>query len=122
MKHPGRLIFSNQYGNRLNPSQRIFQETLHKVLESAGLPRIRHKGKDNQPYITFHGTRHTFASHWMMNGGDLYKLQKILGHKDIKMTQRYAHLAPDVYSADYDRLGNSIEQAGTIIQLGKHAS
>ena len=38
--------------------------------------------------------RHTFASHWMMNGGDLYVLKDILGHKSVAMTQRYAHLSP----------------------------
>lgn len=42
-----------------------------------------------------HVCRHTFASHFMMGGGNLLTLQKILDHKDIKMTLRYAHLAPD---------------------------
>ncbi len=42
-----------------------------------------------------HILRHTFASHYMMNGGSLLTLQRILGHGDIKMTMRYAHLAPD---------------------------
>lgn len=42
-----------------------------------------------------HILRHTFASHYMMNGGDILSLQKILGHTDIKMTMRYAHLSPD---------------------------
>jgi len=42
-----------------------------------------------------HVMRHTFASHYMMNGGNLLALQKILGHSDIQMTMRYAHLAPD---------------------------
>jgi integrase len=37
--------------------------------------------------------RHTFASWYMMNGGDLYELAKILGHSNIKMTERYAKLA-----------------------------
>jgi site-specific recombinase XerC len=36
---------------------------------------------------------HTFASWYMMNGGDLYELAKILGHSNIKMTERYAKLA-----------------------------
>lgn len=41
----------------------------------------------------FHDLRHTFASWYMMNGGDLYALAKILGHSNIKMTERYAKLA-----------------------------
>lgn len=42
-----------------------------------------------------HILRHTFASYFIMNGGNILTLQKILGHSDIKMTMRYAHLAPD---------------------------
>ena len=40
----------------------------------------------------FHDLRHTFASWFMMNGGDLYELAKVLGHSNIKMTERYAKL------------------------------
>lgn len=40
----------------------------------------------------FHDLRHTFASWYMMRGGDLYELAKILGHSNIKMTERYAKL------------------------------
>src|SRR6202453_3243439 len=40
----------------------------------------------------FHDLRHTFASWYMMCGGDLYELAKILGHSNIKMTERYAKL------------------------------
>ena len=40
----------------------------------------------------FHDLRHTVASSYMMNGGDLYELAKILGHSNIKMTERYARL------------------------------
>lgn len=42
-----------------------------------------------------HVLRHTFSSHFMMNGGNILVLQKILGHTDIKMTMRYAHFAPN---------------------------
>lgn len=42
-----------------------------------------------------HVLRHTFASHFMMNGGNILVLQRILGHTDIKMTMRYSHFAPN---------------------------
>jgi integrase len=42
-----------------------------------------------------HVLRHTFASHYMMNGGNILALQKILGHSSLNMTMKYAHLAPD---------------------------
>lgn len=42
-----------------------------------------------------HVLRHTFASHFAMNGGNLIVLQRTLGHADISTTMRYAHLAPD---------------------------
>lgn len=42
-----------------------------------------------------HVLRHTFASHFMMNNGNILTLRDILGHSDIKMTMRYAHLAPN---------------------------
>ncbi|MBU71298.1 tyrosine-type recombinase/integrase [Spongiibacter sp.] len=42
-----------------------------------------------------HVLRHSFASHFVMNGGNILTLQRILGHSTIVMTMRYAHLAPD---------------------------
>lgn len=42
-----------------------------------------------------HVLRHTFASHFMMNGGNILTLQRILGHSSLTMTMRYAHFAPE---------------------------
>lgn len=42
-----------------------------------------------------HDLRHTFASHFLMRGGTLKALKEILGHADIKMTMRYAHLSKE---------------------------
>jgi integrase len=52
----------------------------------------------------FHDLRHTFASHYMMRGGSLYDLREILGHGDIKMTMRYAHLSPQHLRAGVERV------------------
>ncbi|MNP57799.1 Tyrosine recombinase XerC [compost metagenome] len=51
-----------------------------------------------------HVLRHTFASHFIMSGGNLLTLQRILGHTTVAMTMRYAHLAPD-HLQDAIRLG-----------------
>lgn len=45
--------------------------------------------------ISFHDLRHTFATQFMMNGGSVFELQKLLGHTNIDMTMRYAHFSPD---------------------------
>lgn len=42
-----------------------------------------------------HVLRHTYASHFMMDGGNILILQKVLGHSSLAMTMRYAHLAPE---------------------------
>jgi len=54
----------------------------------------------------FHDLRHTFASWVMMHGGDLYELAKILGHANIKMTERYAKLG----KAHIARTGNTAHE------------
>ncbi len=67
---------------------------------------IQRDGKERR-YIRSHDLRHTFASHWVMKGGDLFKLQKILGHKTVQMTMRYAHLAPHAFAEDFKRLDHA---------------
>lgn len=69
----------------------IFSGSHERAFEKA-LSRAEIELPDGQ--LT-HVLRHTFASHFMMNGGNILVLQKILGHTDIKTTMRYAHLAPD---------------------------
>ena len=55
-------------------------------------------------HIRFHDLRHTFASHLVMKGVDLRTVAKLMGHRDIRVTMRYAHLAPDHLQAAVDVL------------------
>jgi integrase len=76
----------------------VFEDAEGKPLQLNHVSRdMKSLLKMNQinPKISFHDLRHTFASQFMMKGGNLYTLQKILGHSDITMTQRYAHLCED---------------------------
>src|SRR2546429_144720 len=73
------------------------------------------RGRDDLTKITdfrFHDLRHTFASWYMMNGGDLYELAKILGHSNIKMTERYAKLA----RSHIARTGNTAREMWTLLK------
>lgn len=55
--------------------------------------------------LRWHDLRHTSASWWVMSGGDIFRLSKLMGHKSVKVTEKtYAHLAPEAWSQDYARL------------------
>ena len=70
-------------------------------------------------HFTWHGLRHTAASHLVMAGVNLRTVGKILGHKSIAMTQRYAHLSPDAFQQDWGRLADIVpkEGNGEVIEL-----
>lgn len=77
-------------------------KALRLVLKDLGLerPGFGLPSKDGKPQMLWYWcTRHTFASHWVMAGGSIEKLSKIMGHYSIVMTERYAHRRPDLFTA-----------------------
>lgn len=54
-------------------------------------------------HTSIHGLRHSFALNWIRNGGNQFKLQKILGHSTLDMTRRYVALAVVDLKEDFDR-------------------
>ncbi|WP_332635345.1 tyrosine-type recombinase/integrase, partial [Escherichia coli] len=90
--------------NRTVPiSESLFEKIKKRggklVFPTLDYPLVRDVIKTVAPDVpdgqAVHALRHTFASHFMMNGGNILTLQKILGHAKIQTTMIYAHLAPD---------------------------
>jgi integrase len=69
-----------------------------------GLPGLMRELGLREVMHPWHLLRHTFASHFVMSGGNILALQKILGHSDVKMTMVYAHLAPDFLGQEMERV------------------
>ena len=76
-------VFTNRRGNPISPGGFTTQKFIPLQVRLGIKKPLR-----------FHDLRHTYASNFVMSGGQLYSLQKILGHKKIETTQIYAHLHP----------------------------
>lgn len=70
----------------INPTTNKPYKSVKKAFSSA----CRRAGVEN---FRFHDLRHTFASWSVQGGADLYRLSRILGHANLQMTTRYAHLS-----------------------------
>jgi integrase len=70
--------------------------------------------------FTMHGCRHHFASWFMMRGGNLLALSKILGHAKVGMTEKYAHLAPDHLRSEMSKTERGTQPTEKITQEITH--
>lgn len=77
------------------PTNRIFlsQEKAPVSEDSIKMVMTRLKKKTGIKRLKPHLLRHTFATNYLMNGGDAFGLQLILGHTSLEMTRKYSHLA-----------------------------
>jgi integrase len=97
---------ASRHGQHDMPSGRVWpaqgiRTAFENAVEEATLDDFR-----------FHDCRHDFASWFMMRGGRLTALQKILGHQDIKLTLRYAHLSPGHLRLEMERTSRNARGRG----------
>ena len=112
-RHPKRMIV------KTHPNGKVERRVAPWVFSNeAGQPYVNvDKGFKNSlkragitKHFRFHDMRHTFASWLVMKGVDLRTVAKLMGHKDIKQTMRYSHLAPDHMQGAVDVLTQRTEQ------------
>ena len=68
--------------------------------------------------VRIHDLRHSFASFLINNGRSLYEVQKILGHTQVRTTQRYAHLSPDTLQEAASVAVNALGDAFALKSMG----
>jgi integrase/recombinase XerD len=74
-----------------------------QLKENTAKQAIAQYNKNRGVIITsIHAFRHTFARNYIVTGGSSFKLQSLLGHKDIGMTRHYVHLFSKDLASDID--------------------
>ena len=77
----------------INTNTRTLRRQLSKILNTLFNSELEKDDRKNR--VVVHTLRHTFASQLAINGTPIFTIQKLLNHKDIKQTLRYAKLSPN---------------------------
>ena len=88
--------------NGYRPGKRYSERSIQHLMQKA-LLRV---GLDSKNY-TIHTIRHSFATHLLDNGTDLFTIKELLGHTNLQTTMRYMHLTSrrvDEITNPYDAL------------------
>ena len=97
------LIFPDNKGKRQKHISRTFYQVVKELKFNQGV-------KDKRYKVSFHTLRHTFASWLAIQGTSLYEIKELMGHKSIEMTERYAHLMPNVKQKAVNRLAETFKE------------
>lgn len=90
--------------------QKHVSTTFYQVVKDSGL----NTGiKDRRRKICFHSLRHSFGSWLAMQGTSLYEIKELMGHSDIRMTERYSHLLPSIKRDAVNQMAETFDQAET---------
>ncbi len=96
-KQPKRLDSPLVFPSPLTNGEWDFRGRFKRTVKRTGLTEV-----------TFHTLRHTFASHLVMSGVDLVTVKELMGHSNIAMTMRYAHLSSNHKVAAVKQLDTSM--------------
>ena len=99
-------LLMHKYGSRLVDTELVFPSEAQTRLNASNISRSLNLAleKAKMTDFHFHELRHTCATRMVQGGVDLYKVQRLLGHKSPIMTQRYAHHYPESLRAGVDVL------------------
>ena len=81
-------FFKDKDGHKIKEVSNAFQRIVDDLGFNDGVT-------DRRQRVVFHTCRHTFASWLAIQGTPIYTIAKLMGHKSISMSERYAHLSPD---------------------------
>jgi integrase len=90
----------------------IFCDENEKMIKADKLKKAFKKAvkESGIAHFRFHDLRHTFATRLVQAGVDLYKVAKLLGHKEISTTQRYAHHYPESLRSGVEILDREVRR------------